>query len=96
MEVSLHAILSHKSFDWSCRTSKLALVSNLEEIVKDMGNLKQVETSTSSPLFKAATKIYNLVKKRKNANKGKDLFVTVEEDTLKEYEMKVEHMDTCT
>lgn len=90
MEVSLHAILSHKSFDWSCRTSKLALVSNLEEIVKDIGNLKQVETSTSSPLFKAATKIYNLVKKRKNANKGKDLFVTVEEDTLKKYEVKVE------
>ena len=86
----MHAILSHKSFDWSCRTSKLALVSNLEEIVKDMGNLKQVETSTSSPLFKAATKIYNLVKKRKNANKGKDLFVTVEEDTLKKYEVKVE------
>ena len=72
MQASLHDILSHQSFDWSCRNSKLALVSNMEEIVKDIGNLKQVETAPSSPLFKAATKIYNLVKKRKKGNLGKE------------------------
>ena len=40
MEVTLFLLLSHQSFDWSCRTSKMALVSNMEEIVKDIGKLE--------------------------------------------------------
>ena len=53
----------------------------------------KVETAPSSPLFKAATKIYNLVRKRKNSNKGKKMFVRVEEDTLKNYVVKVEEKE---
>ena len=83
MEVTLFLLLSYQLFDWSCRTSPRALASNLEVIVK-------VETAPSSLLFKAATKIYNLVRKRKNSNKGKKMFVKVEEDTLKNYVVKVE------
>ena len=71
MEVTLFLLLSHQSFDWSCRTSPTALVRNLEVIVKDIWNLKQVETAPSSPLFKAAKNIYNLVRKKKNLNQGK-------------------------
>ena len=90
MEVTLFAILCHQSFDWSCRTSKVALVSNMEEIVKDIGKLKKVETVPSSPLGKAAKRLYELVKKPKSANLGKEMFVKVEEDTLKKYKVKVE------
>ena len=88
MEVTLLAILCHQSFDWSCRNSKVALVSNMEEIVKDIGKLKQVETVPSSTLCKAATKLYKLVKKPKNAKLGKEVFLQVEEDTLKNYVIK--------
>ena len=66
MEVTLLAILCHQLFDWSCRTSKVALVSNMEEIVKDVGKLKQVDTAPSSTLCKAASKLYKLVKQPKN------------------------------
>ena len=90
MEVTLFAILCHQSFDWSCRTSKVTLVSNMEEIVKDIGKLKKVETVPSSPLGKAAKRLYELVKKPKSANLGKEMFVKVEEDTLKKHKVKVE------
>ena len=61
--------------------------------MKDIWNLKQVETAPSSPLFKAATKIYNLVRKKKNLNQGKKMFVKVEEDNLKNYVVKVEEKE---
>ena len=93
MEVTLLAILCHQSFDWSCRTSKVALVSNMEEVVKNIGKLRQVETAPSSTLGKAATKLYKLVKKPKNAKKGKEVFVKVEEETLKNYVVKFEEKE---
>ena len=82
MEVTLFLLLSHQSFDWFCRTSPSALVSTLEVIVKDLWNLKQVETAPSSPLFKAATKKEEL-----------KMFVKVEEDNLKNYVVKVEEKE---
>ena len=71
----MHTFISHQSFDWSCRNSKASLVRNLEEIVKDIGSLKQVDTGPSSPLFKAAIMIYDLTRKKKNGNLGKERFV---------------------
>ena len=49
----------------------MALVSNMEEIVKDIGKLKQVETAPSSTLCKAATKLYKLFEKAKKCKTGK-------------------------
>ena len=88
MEVSLHNILSHPTFDWSCRNSKVALSKNLEEIVKDLSSLRKVDTNPSSPVFKAAIKIYDLVKKNKNL--GKEKFVERESKTLENYVVKLE------
>ena len=68
-------------------------MKNLLEIVKDIGNVGQVETDPSSPLFKAATKIYNLVKKKRNVNSGLEKFLEVEEETLTEYEVTVEEKE---
>ena len=47
-------------------------------------------SAPSSTLCKAATKLYKLVKKPKNAKLGKEVFLQVEEDTLKNYVGKVE------
>ena len=68
-------------------------MKNLLEIVKDIGNVRQVETDPSSPLFKAATKIYNLVKKKRNVNSGLEKFLEVEKETLTEYEVTVEEKE---
>ena len=68
MKISLHAILSHQSFDWSCRTSKCnaALAKKMEEIVRAAPS--RWTTAPSSPLFKAAIKIYNHVRKKKDVD----------------------------
>ena len=88
LAVSLYAILSH--LDWSCRTNKTALVKNMEVIVRDMGRLSQVDITPSSPLFKAANKLYNMTKMKKNVRKGKDSFMESEREILEKYEVKLE------
>ena len=65
----------------------------MEEVVRDIGSLKQVDTAPSSPLFKAANKIYNLVRKKKNGGLGKERFVERELKTLQSYEVKLEEME---
>ena len=50
--------------------------------MKDIWNLKQVETAPSSPLFKAATKKEEL-----------KMFVKVEEDNFRNYVVKVEEKE---
>ena len=58
--------------------------------MKDIGSLNQVDTGPSSPLFKAAITIYDLTRKKKNGNLGKERFVERELETLKSYEVKLE------
>ena len=55
-----------------------------------MKDIDQVDTGPSSPLFKAAIKIYNLTRKKKNGGLGKERFVQSELETLKSYEVKLE------
>ena len=90
MELTLHALISHKLFDWSCRSSKDALASNLEAIVKDIAGLRQVDTVLSPPLFKTARDLYDLIRKKKNAGIGKYRFMEREFQALKSYEVKLE------
>ena len=65
-QVTLHSLVSHDSFDWTCRGNKAALLKNLVVVVLQLIGISEVDSSVSSPLFKAATKIYNLAKKPKN------------------------------
>ena len=67
MELTLHALISNylKLFDLSCRSSKDALASNLEAILKDIAGLRQVDTVLSPPLFKTARDLYDLIRKKK-------------------------------
>ena len=61
-------------------SSELVWVMNLARIVMDqtdmqviilmMFNMKEVDTSPSSPLFKAANKIYDMARKKKYLKKG--------------------------
>ena len=83
-------IMLHQSFDWSCRSNKRLLVKNLESVVKRITGLTEVDITPSSPLFKAANKCYDLVKKKKNERLGKELFLKNEQKTLKSYEVKLE------
>ena len=47
--------------------------------------ISEVDSSVSSPLFKAATKIYNLAKKPKNVRKGLECFLKSEATVLKNH-----------
>ena len=53
MQISLHSILIHESFDWTCRGSKAALLENIEVVVKEMAEIETVATDSSSSLYKA-------------------------------------------
>ena len=72
---------------------KAAIAKKMEEVVRDIGSLKQVDTAPSSPLFKAANKIYDLVRKKKNGGLGKERFVESELKTLKSDEVKLEELE---
>ena len=56
-------------------------------------SIKQVDTAPSSPLFKAANKIYDLVRKKKNGGLGKERFVESELKTFKSDEVKLEELE---
>ena len=75
--MTLHSLVSHASFDWTCRGNKADLLKNLVVVLQLIG-ISEVDSSVSSPLFKAATKIYNLAKKPKNVRKGLECFLKSE------------------
>ena len=58
MQVTLHSLVSHASFDWTCRGNKADLLKNLVVVVLQLFGISEVDSSVSSPLFKAETKIY--------------------------------------
>ena len=60
MQVSLHSLVSHDSFNWRCRGNKTALLKILVVVVLQLFGISEVDSSVSSSLFKAATKIYDL------------------------------------
>ena len=88
--ISLFAILSHQSFDWSCRTKLKALVSNMGEVVRDMSRVSQVNITRSSPLYVAANKIYHMARAKKNVKKVKESFLESHRDILEKYEVKID------
>ena len=90
MQISLYSILSHESFDWTCRVNKSALMKNLVVVVSLLCNISKVDSSLSSPLSKAATKIYDIAKKPKNLRKGLESFLEKEADVLKKHIVEIE------
>ena len=82
--MTLHSLVSHASFDWTCRGNKADLLKNLVVVLQLIG-ISEVDSSVSSPLFKAATKIYNLAKKPKNVRKGLECFLNAEATVLKNH-----------
>jgi hypothetical protein len=62
-------------------------------VVKGIMGLTEVDTTSSSPLFKAAKKCYDLVKKKKNVRLGKELFLKKEQKTLENYEVQLEEKE---
>ena len=91
MQLNLHAIMSHKSFDWSCRSNKIALLQNLALMVMVLGSFSQVDSSISSPLSRAAIKIYDMTKKPKYSRKSLQFFLEKENDTLQEYMVEIKN-----
>ena len=92
MLTTLFVLVSHNLFAWSCRGSKADLVRNFGEIVKDFGLVPDV--STSSTLFKGASKLYNLARKKKNARKSQETVIKCEEETLKAFEIDLGDLKT--
>ena len=93
MLLSLAAIMLHQSFDWTCRKNKSSLVKNMALVVKEITGQLEVDINPSSPLYKAATKCYNLVKLKKNSRLGKEKFLKTEKETLEKYMVMFEvHM----
>ena len=85
MQVSLHSLVSHDSFDWRCRRNKTALLNSLVVVVLQLLGISEVDSGVSSSLFKAATKIYDLAKKPKNVRKGLECFLNAEATVLKNH-----------
>ena len=62
-------------------------------VVKEITGLLEVDINPSSPLYKAATKCYNLVKLKKNSRLRKEKFLKTEKETLEKYMVMFEvHM----
>ena len=80
----------HQSFDWTCRKNKSSLVKNMALVVKGITGLLEVDINPSSPLYKAATKCYDLVKLKKNSRLGKEKFLKTEKETLEKYMVELE------
>ena len=88
MLTTLFVLVSHTLFDWSCRGSKADLVQNFGQIVKENYGVDP-DLSISSPLFKGAAMLYNLVKKKKNVKKSKETVIKSEEAKLKGFEIEL-------
>ena len=85
MQISLLSILNQQSFDWRCRKTQSALLENMGRVVKEMTKMEIVDTHSSSTLYKAMVKLYNLVKKPKNVRLGFEKFLKQEDEVLKTY-----------
>ena len=62
-----------------------SLVGKHWGVVKEMAEIETVATDSSSSLYKAMVKLYNLLKKPKNVRQGLDNFLKQEDDILKNY-----------
>ena len=89
MQLNLHSIMSHKSFDWRCRGSKAALLQNLVLVVMVMGSFSQEDSSISSHLLTAASKIYDMTRKPRYSHKSLQFFLEKENDALQEYMIEI-------
>ena len=85
MQISLHSILTHQSFDWTCRRTQAALLENMVVVVREMTKMEMVATDSSSILYKAMVKLYHLVKKPKNVRQGFETFMKQESEVLESY-----------
>ena len=85
MQITLHSILTQQSFDWTCRRTKAALLDNMEEVVKEMTKVEVVARDSSSTLYKAMIRLYDLVRKPKNVRKGLEAFLKQEDEELRTY-----------
>ena len=90
MEISLHSILSHESFDWTSRRSQVSLLQNMLVVVREMALVDQVACDKSSALFKSMVKVYNLSKKPKNTRQGLQSFLKQEDEELRSFKLKIE------
>ena len=88
MQVSLQSLVSHDSFNWRCRGNKTALLKILVVVVLQLFGISEVDSSVSSSLFKATTKIYDLAKKPKNVRQGLECFLKSEATVLKKSNKK--------
>ena len=52
MQLTLHSIVSHESFDWTSRRSQAALLENMAVVVKEMTSVDQVTSDKSSSVQK--------------------------------------------
>ena len=88
MLTTLFVLVSHHLFDWSCRGSKADLAHNFGQVVKDNFGVDP-DLSLSSPLYKGATKLYKLVRKKKYVNKSRENVIKCEEENLKAFEIEL-------
>ena len=65
----------------------------MASVVKGITGLLEVDINPSSPLFKAATKCYDLVKLKKNSRLGMEKFLETEKETLEKYMVKFEEKE---
>ena len=89
MLTTLFVLISHPLFDWSCRKSPAALAKNFGEIVQESFKVRP-DLSISSPIFKAAKKLYDLTRKKKYSKQSKSLLIKSEEVNLKACEIVIE------
>ena len=90
MQISLHSILTQQSFDWTCRRTQAALLENMVVVVKEMTKIEMVAMDSSSTLYKAMVKLYNMVKKPKNMRKGLAAFLKQEDEELRTYMLVIQ------
>ena len=50
MQVTLNSLVSHASFDWTCRGNKADLLKNLVVVVLQLIGFSEVDSSVSSNL----------------------------------------------
>ena len=76
MQISLHSILIHEYFDWTCWRSRAALLENMEVVVKAIAIIETVTMDSSSSLYKTMVKLYDLLKRLKMRAKALKGFST--------------------
>ena len=88
MLTTLFVLVSHHLFDWSCRGSKADLAQNFGQLVRDNFGVDP-DLSLSSPLYKGASRLYDLVRKKKYVNKSRENVIKCEEGNLRAFEIEL-------